>query len=57
MILTVTRSGSLEARPVTEASVVGIASLDDADLLEQTAAESGDLERCVAWAWLAHTAQ
>ena len=57
MILTVTRSGSLEARPVTEASVVGIASLDDADLLEQAAAEAGDLERCVAWAWLAHTAQ
>ena len=36
---------------------VGIAALHDTDLLEQAAAEGGDLERCVAWAWLLHTAQ
>ena len=48
--LTVTRSGSPEARPVLEASVAGIAALEDAALLEQAAAEAGDLERCVAWA-------
>ena len=45
--LTVTRSGSPEARPVLEASVAGIAALEDAGLLEKAAAESGDLERCV----------
>ena len=55
--LTVTRSGSPEGRPVMEASIAGIAALDDTDLLEQAAAEAGDLERCLAWAWLAHTAQ
>ena len=55
--LTVTRSGSPEGRPVMEASVAGIAALEDADLLEQAAGEAGDLERCVAWAWLSHTAQ
>ncbi len=55
--LTVTRSSSPEARPVIEASIAGIASLDDADLLEQAAVEADDLERCVAWAWLSHTAQ
>ena len=55
--LTVTRSGSPEGRPVMEASIAGIASLDDADLLEQAAGEAGDLERCVAWAWLSHAAQ
>ena len=43
--------------PVMEASVAGIAALDDTDLLEQAAAEAGDLERCVAWAWLSHTPQ
>ena len=55
--LTVTRSSSLEVRPVMEASIAGIAALDDTDLLEQAAAEAGDLERCMAWAWLSHTAQ
>ena len=55
--LTVTRSGSPEARPVMEASIAGIAAIDDTGLLEQAAAEAGDLERCVAWAWLSHTAQ
>ncbi len=55
--LTVTRSGSPEARPVMKASIAGIAALDDINLLEQAAAEAGDLERCVAWAWLLHTAQ
>ena len=55
--LTVTRPGSPEARPVMEASIAGIASLDDTDLLEQAAAEAGDLERRIAWAWLSHTAQ
>ena len=55
--LTVTRPSSPEGRPVMEASVAGIAALDDTDLLEQAAAEAGDLERCVAWAWLSHTPQ
>ncbi len=55
--LTVTRSGSPEGRPVMEASIAGIAALDDTDLLEQAAGEAGDLERCVAWAWLSHTPQ
>ena len=55
--LTVTRSGSPEGRPVMETSAAGIAALDDTDLLEQAAGEAGDLERCVAWAWLSHTAQ
>ena len=55
--LTVTRSGSPEARPVLEASVAGIAALEDAALWAQAAAEAGDLERCVAWAWLAHAPQ
>ena len=55
--LTVTRSGSPEGRPVMEASVAGIAALKDTDLLEQAAGEAGDLQRCVAWAWLSHTAQ
>ena len=55
--LTVTRSGSPEGRPVMEASIAGIAALEDTDLLEQAAGEAGDLERCVAWAWLSHTAQ
>ena len=55
--LTVTRSSSPEARPVMGASIAGIASLDDTDLLEQAAAEAGDLERCLAWAWLSNTAQ
>lgn len=49
--LTVTRSGSPEGRPVMEASVAGIAALEDTDLLEQAAGKAGDLERCVAWAW------
>ena len=40
-----------------EASIAGIAALDDTDLLEQAAGAAGDLERCVAWAWLSHTAQ
>ncbi len=48
--LTVTRSGSSEARPITEASIAGIASLDHTELLEQAVAEAGELERCVAWA-------
>lgn len=48
--LTVTRSNSPEARTVMEASIAGIASPDDTDLLEQAAAEAGDLERCVVWA-------
>ena len=55
--LTVTRSVSPEGRPVMEAGVAGIAALEDTDLLEQAADEAGDLERCVAWAWLSHTAQ
>ena len=55
--LTVTRTSSPEARPVMEANIAGIAGLDDTDLLEQAAAEAGDLERCVARAWLSHTAQ
>ena len=55
--LTVTRPSSPEARPVMEASIAGIAALDDTDLLEQAAAEAGDLERCVAWASLSPTAQ
>ena len=55
--LTVTRSGSPEGRPVMEASIAGILTLEDTDLLEQAAGEAGDLERCVAWAWLSHTAQ
>ena len=55
--LTVTRSGSPEDRPVMETSIAGIAALDDTDLLEQAAGEAGDLERCVAWAWLSHTPQ
>ncbi len=52
--LTVIRPSSPEGRPVMEAS---IAALDDTDLLEQAAGEAGDLERCVAWAWLSHTPQ
>ena len=55
--LTVTRSVSPEGRPVMEASIAGIAALEDTDLLEQAAGEAGDLERCVAWAWLSHSAQ
>ncbi len=55
--LTVTRPSSPEGRPVMEASIAGIAALDDTDLLEQAAAEAGDLERCVAWAWLSNTPQ
>ena len=55
--LTVTRSSSPAGRPVMESSIAGIAFLDDTDLLEQAAAEAGDLERCIAWAWLSHTAQ
>ena len=55
--LAVTRSGSPEGRPVIEASIAGIAALEDTDLLEQAAGEAGDLERCVAWAWLSHAAQ
>ena len=55
--LTVIRPSSPEGRPVMEASVAGIAALDDTDLLEQAAAEAGDLERCVAWAWLSQTVQ
>ena len=42
-----TRPGPPEARPVTEA---GIATLEDANLLEQPTPEAGDLERCMAWA-------
>ena len=55
--LTVTRPGSPEGRPVMEANIAGIGAIDDTDLLEQAAGEAGDLERCVAWAWLSHTPQ
>ena len=55
--LTVIRPSSPEGRPLMEASIAGIAALEDTDLLEQAAGEAGDLERCVAWAWLSHTAQ
>ena len=55
--LTVTRPSSPEGQPLMEASIVGIAALDDTDLLEEAAGDAGDLERCVAWAWLSHTAQ
>ena len=40
-----------------EASIAGIAALDDTDLLEQAAGEAVDLERCLAWAWLSHAPQ
>ena len=40
-----------------EASIAGIAALENTDLLEQAPGEAGDLVRCVAWAWLSPTAQ
>ena len=55
--LTVTRPRSPEGRPLMEASIAGIAALKDTDLLEEAAGDAGDLLRCVAWAWLSHTAQ
>ena len=42
----------LETQPVLEVSMKGIAALSDAELAEQAATEAGNLERCIAWAWL-----
>ena len=47
----------LEAIAVKVASIAGIAALEDTDLLEQAAAEAGDLKRHMAWASPSHTAR
>ena len=50
--MTVTRPAG-EGRPLLEASILGLGALSgDPVLLDEAAAEAGDLARCLAWAWL-----
>ena len=50
--LTVTPEVVGEERPILEVSAAGIAALSDAELVDQALTEAGELERCIAWAWL-----